>query len=100
MESLRDPRCSFHRMKNTRIAALLAVTLFAVGTPVIAFFFLSSSSQAASQIQFESSLVGSSPNTPIDSIPSGGAPWVVTAGETTISPNGMLTLTVVGLVLS
>lgn len=51
-------------------------------------------------VQFKESLVGSSPGTPIDGISSGGAPWVVSAGEAGVSPNGMLHVNVEGLLIS
>lgn len=51
-------------------------------------------------LQFQESLVGSVPNTPIDGISSGGAPWVVASGHAGISPNGMLHLNVAGLLIS
>ena len=51
-------------------------------------------------IQFQSSVVGSTPNTPIDGIPSGGAPWVVTSAHAGISSSGMTHVSVNGLVIS
>ena len=37
---------------------------------------------------FESSVIGSAPNTTVGGVMSGGAPWVVQAGETSISSSG------------
>jgi hypothetical protein len=49
--------------------------------------------------QFDSSLVGSYPGITVAGIPSGGAPWTLTTGHVSISPNGVLSADVDGLVL-
>lgn len=51
-------------------------------------------------IRFKSSLVGSTPGVTIGGIGSGGVPWVVMSGNVEIDPNGMLHMSVVGLVIS
>lgn len=53
-----------------------------------------------SHIHFESSLVGSTPGVTIGGVGSGGVPWIVMASNAGIDPNGMLHLSVVGLVIS
>ena len=85
-------------MNSTRIAVFLTIALLAVSVLLIASFAYSP--QAASQIQLQSSIVGSTPDTPIDGIASGGAPWVVTAGEAGLAPNGMINVNMVGLLIS
>jgi hypothetical protein len=84
-------------MKINRIGAVGIIALLAVAGPLIGVF----ASQASSpKVHFESSIVGSSPHTPIDGIASGGVPWVVTAGEAGLTPSGMLQVSIVGLVIS
>jgi hypothetical protein len=84
-------------MKIVHVAMISVLVLLALGASIATIF---ASQASSSRVHFESSLVGSSPNTPIDGVPSGGAPWVVTAGEAGITPSGRLVVSVVGLVLS
>jgi hypothetical protein len=87
----------FLNMKIIHILVIAVLALLVVGAPVLAIF----TSQASSpQVHFQSSIVGSTPDTPIDGINSGGAPWVVAAGEAGLTPSGMLQLNVVGLLIS
>jgi hypothetical protein len=48
---------------------------------------------------FESTLVGSVPNTVIAGVPSGGAPWTVASSEVRLRPDGELRVKVRGLLL-
>ncbi len=49
---------------------------------------------------FESSLVGSIPNTTVGGIVSGGAPWTVSRGEAVVSGSGEIRVEVRGLLLA
>jgi len=48
---------------------------------------------------FESSLVGSAPNTTVGGVASGGAPWVVATSEASVSTGGRLKVEVTGLLI-
>jgi hypothetical protein len=49
--------------------------------------------------KFESPIVGSSPNSPIAGVKSGGAPWVVSRGQASLDSDGRLKIEVRGLLL-
>jgi hypothetical protein len=49
--------------------------------------------------KFNSPIVGSSPQTPIAGVPSGGAPWVVSRGRASLDSDGRLKVEVKGLLL-
>jgi hypothetical protein len=54
----------------------------------------------ADDTRFDSPIVGSSPNTPIAGVPSGGAPWVVGRGRARLESDGSLEIEVTGLLLA
>lgn len=56
--------------------------------------------QSHLSFQFQSSLAGSTPSTPIDGIASGAAPWVVMPSHARILSNGLLSADVDGLLIS
>jgi hypothetical protein len=49
---------------------------------------------------FESTVVGSVPQTTIGGVPSGGAPWIVAEGKASVSGSGKLEVEVQGLLLT
>ncbi|HZW54961.1 MAG TPA: hypothetical protein VFF30_01590 [Nitrososphaerales archaeon] len=85
-------------MKHIIIASILVVALSVLSAALVVSIALPS--QGASQIQVQSSLAGSTPNTFISGVPSGGVPWVVAAGEAGLSPNGRLHVNIVGLLIT
>ncbi len=90
-------------MKSTRhrlIVVSLAVMLVLVSGLSLVAASYSFASRDSNGFHFESSLVGSTPGVTIGGVGSGGAPWVVMASNAGIDPNGMLHLSVVGLVIS
>ncbi len=60
----------------------------------------SGGSEALKQGSFRSGVIGSNPGLTIGGIPSGGAAWVVSEGEATLTPSGELELEVKGLLLA
>jgi hypothetical protein len=54
----------------------------------------------ADDTRFDSPIVGSSPNSPIAGVSSGGAPWVVSSGRARLESDGSLEVEVKGLLLA
>ena len=77
------------KLMGLRLSAALLVWATAMAMPA----------KADDNDRFNAPIVGSSPNTPIAGVPSGGAPWVVRRGSARLESDGALKIEVTGLLL-